>query len=440
MNFENFEESILNQFRNNSKNVVFDEKLIEYHFLDADIDYLKKFIDDFNTVLVEYKGNKYKSFEKFLMYGSMKGVLDKFRESDILIRACKTYNKKLLEWLFTMKINYNVRDQEGMTALMHAARNGSLGFAVDKLIEVGSDSLNMEDNYGNTALFHAVSKPENLKKLLSSDININHINKDRDNILLHCCRYDYMRSYDILNQYNCFDARFSNKYGKTVAMYLVENARYKELVEYLKKNEDKIGPNDKNKFGYGLVSSYMKSYYNRYIGIVTKNKGFSNEFLYPFAYTFSTLIELNCDFNVSVDEDDNTPIMIFLMMRDYVSAKYLLDNYNGTIDLSKKNKYGVNASYFSLFIDKNIFEKLEFNKILNNYILSYDDLKKTIYTNDTFDSQYRESDHDIVVHQNINYINKYPLVPKYSTFVRQWILEILYPNVGPAVVYPFNLN
>eukprot|EP00833_Pecoramyces_ruminatium_P010536 jgi/Orpsp1_1/1184568/evm.model.c7180000090055.1 len=359
------EESFLKQLENNCKNIEFNKKLIEDYINGPDSSYIKKFIYDFNTVLLKFKGKKYKIFEKVLMYNSMKIVLEEFRESDILIRACKTVNKKLFEWLFTMKLNYSLQDQAGMTALMHAANNGSLGFVVDKIIKEGNDSINIKDIFGNNALFYSTNKPENLKKLLKSNIDIKHINKNGDNVLLYSCRNDNIRSFEILNKYECFDPRYVNHEGKTAAMYLVENGRHNELIDYLSKNKDKISPFDINKSREGLVSTYMISYYERYVGNLCEME-FNNERNYNviknFAFILSSLIKFGCDFNIPVDKDGNTPIMIFLMMKDYVSAKYLLDNYKGTIDLSIKNKYGVNASYLSLFLNEDIFERLEFNR------------------------------------------------------------------------------
>eukprot|EP00833_Pecoramyces_ruminatium_P017509 jgi/Orpsp1_1/1191541/evm.model.d7180000086831.1 len=175
-------------------------------------------------------------------------------------------------------------------------------------------------------------------------------------------------------------------------MYLVENGRHNELIDYLSKNKDKISPFDINKSREGLVSTYMISYYERYVGNICEME-FNNERNYNviknFAFILSSLIKFGCDFNIPVDKDGNTPIMIFLMMKDYVSAKYLLDNYKGTINLSIKNKYGVNASYLSLFINEDIFERLEFNRRLNTNILSYNALKNTIQNNKTFDTSFK---------------------------------------------------
>eukprot|EP00833_Pecoramyces_ruminatium_P010581 jgi/Orpsp1_1/1184613/evm.model.c7180000090263.1 len=285
-----------------------------------------------------------------------------------------------------MKLNYSLQDQTGMTALMHAANNGSLGFVVDKIIKEGNNSINIKDIFGNNALFYSTNKPENLKKLLKSNIDIKHINKNGNNVLLYSCRNDNIRSFEILNKYECFDPRYVNHEGKTVAMYLVENGRRNELINYLSKNKDKISPFDINKSGEGLVSTFIISYYERYVGNLCEME-FNNECN---CIIFSNLIKFGCDFNIPLDKDGNTPIMIFLMMKDYVSAKYLLDNYKGTIDLSIKNKYNVNASYLSLFLNEDIFEGLYFDKKSNAHILSCNALKKAIQDNKTYDFSFKK--------------------------------------------------
>jgi len=44
--------------------------------------------------------------------------------------------------------------------------------------------------------------------------------------------------------------------------------------------------------------------------------------------------------------------------KDYISAKYLIDNYKN-LNLSIKNRYGISGSSFIGLIDKKVFDAME---------------------------------------------------------------------------------
>jgi len=67
--------------------------------------------------------------------------------------------------------------------------------------------------------------------------------------------------------------------------------------------------------------------------------------------TLITLDVMNFDFNIIIDEEGNTPIMFFLMVRDYVTVIHLLEKHED-LNLSIKNKNGISFSYLTLFVDK----------------------------------------------------------------------------------------
>ena len=70
-----------------------------------------------------------------------------------LILAAKTGNWKVVKFLLEHKANTEIRDKNGMTALMHAAA-GDLAWAVIELLQNGADPL-ARDYFGRTALDHA---------------------------------------------------------------------------------------------------------------------------------------------------------------------------------------------------------------------------------------------------------------------------------------------
>ncbi|KAG4094793.1 ankyrin [Neocallimastix lanati (nom. inval.)] len=438
--FETFSETLLNQLKNENKDclktIEINNKLIEHYLNGQDLGYLKKFVNEFNETVIEARVNKYKLFEKVLNHKLFYNVIAEFRKSDVLIRACKKVNKKAVEWLLTMNIDPNVQDENGMTALMHAAEHVSTDFAVSKLLN--EKSVNMVDNNGNNVLFHATNAPDILKKLLKSRVNVNYLNNDGENVLLYSCRNDKIRAYEILIKEKNADLNCVNCVGMTPAMYLVENARYREVESLVKKG--KVNPNYVNKFGNSLVSVYIKKYYQQYIGNIGETN-YASQYNYVvtknYALTFRVLIDLGCDFNKPIDMDGNTPIVALLMMKDYVSAKYLIDNCSN-LNLSIKNKYGVSGSSFRGFIDEKVFDAMNYNKTRNSSSISCKALVKAIsehitYENDTkYDPEIVDNG-DVIIQKTMEMVNSYPIKPEIAKVAEQWVLEVLYPDAGATV-------
>jgi len=436
MDFQNFENELFNQLISEDKNCL---KTIESHtklvneYLNNNQDpiFIKAFVNGFNNIVLDTKVKKYSLFESVLNHQLFGKVLNTFRQSDVLVRACRNVNRKAVEWLLTMKIDYNYQDEYGRNALMYVAERASLGFALEKIMKSNID-MNKVDRDGNNALFYATNCPENLKKLLKSKINKYRTNNYGESLLLYCSRYDKIRSFELLRKDKNFDPYIYNCVGKTAAMYLVENARFKELKSYVKSN--KIDPNYVNKFGQSLLSTFVEKYYQQYIGNIGEIS-FTSKLNYVntknYAYTLLALIDLKCNFNIPVDEHGNTPIMIFLMMKDYITTKYLLDHC--VIDLSIKNKNGANASFLSLFIDESLFDSLDYNKRRNANTISYKALKKALQNNTTFDRGHVNLDENISIYPSVKYENPYLIDHNYAILVNQWIMEVFYPNAGGVI-------
>jgi len=436
LEFETFKDLLLGQLKTENNDYLStiekSKKLINEWFDRSDSTFVKNFIHDFNNTILDSEVKNYDVFENVLKLKTFTYVYAEFIKSDILVKACKMVNRRAVKWLLNFNISNDIQDEYGMTALMYAAKTASLTFALDKLIN-RSSNINMTDYYGNTALFHATSCPDNLKKLLKTKIDINHLNNDNESVLLYCCRYDKNRAYEMLANNKSLDPNLSNCVGKTAAMYLVENGRFKDIKTFIKKR--KIDPSYVNKFGESLVSTYVKKFYQQYIGMIGEtNYGSRYNYIVTknLALTLVSLVELKCNFDIPVDEEGNTPIMVFLMIKDYVTAKYLLDKCK-TINLSTKNKNGINASFLSTFIDREVFEKLEYNKTRNQFSISYKALKNAIQDHPTYDNSF---DADITITPVFK--NLYPIVPEIAKIAEQFILEVFYPNAGGVVTYGCN--
>jgi len=435
--FESFSTLILKQLAVGDKKALstIDDhsKLIEQCLSNPKNDYMKNFVNDFNTVIVESKMKKYKIFENVLNHKLFENVLTVFKNSDVLIRACEALNKNAAEWLLTMGLNYNVQAESGATALMESAFRPTLYSVFENLLKSNVD-VNIVDNNGNTALFYATKNPKSLKTLLKkSDIDINHLNKDDDSVLTYCCRMDRVGTLDILINQKSLDPNHTNRDGKTAAMYLVENAQYQILKPFVLNN--RINPNYKSKLGQTLVHCFFNKYYQHCNGDIEHIQLFNRSGYLRnkrYAYTLMTLIDLKCDFNVPVDADGNSPIMVLLMMKDYVTCQYLLEKCGHLIDLSKSNYNGINASYLSLFISPEVFEGLTFK---DNDIFSLKVLKKAFTDNPTFDKRYMSND-DINITETLKITNKYQIIPGRSKIIQEWLLEVYFPRALKSLRVP----
>eukprot|EP00833_Pecoramyces_ruminatium_P008039 jgi/Orpsp1_1/1182071/evm.model.c7180000079754.1 len=430
MDFEQFEVEFLSRLEKNDKKCIEiiekNEKLIIENFINSpDMVLIQNFIFKLEEVVLILK--KFKLIEKALKHNLFKVVLKQFRESDILIRACQNNkNMDLIKWLLTMNINLFFQDINGMTALMYAVQHYSLIFVVKHILKnCSNDILNITDNNGNNALFHAIHNTNILKMLLDTTIDYKHINNDNENVLLYCCKLDKYNTVKTLLKLD-IDASMVNNVGKTAAMYLVENNRYLQLRDLVKTKH--IDVNYKNKFDKTLVTIYFKTYYS---DSCTNEYNFNKQSNYYMfknkASTFLELIQLGCDFNVVIDEEGNTPILFLLYIEDYISANYLLNKCQ--IDVTVKNIHDVNAQMLSATLNEKIFEELEYNKNSYKNELSVDSLRR--YINIRFSDDFSINITKVDIPQQ----NRYK-PPMNIINIQKWYMEILYPNMMPIMRDP----
>jgi len=131
----------------------------------------------------------------------------------------------------------------------------------------------------------------------------------------------------------------------SILQYLLEHGRT-EIVKSLI-TDKQIDINHQDCQGNTLLSTVLKNYQEAYINC-------DRDAITTSISSLTMLIELGCDLNSSIDSDGNTPIMLFLMLKDYATTYYyLVKRYSDKIDLSVKNKNGINATYLTLFINTN---------------------------------------------------------------------------------------
>jgi len=235
MDFQKFQRQLLTEIVNDSKdcfNTIEDNKELIEHYLYDNTDapvYVTSLVQNINDIVI-FDLKKFKTLEKVLKHTSFQKVLGEFRESDVLIRACENGNKKAVDWLLTMNMNIRTTDGKGMTAFMYAVQHSDLLSVVEFLLKIADEKyLNIKDNDGNTAIFHAIKNKEVLEKMLEyKKINIYHINNNNENLFTYACKNDYVILFNTLIKLN-FDFNLCSRSGKTAAMYLEENGRHFQL-------------------------------------------------------------------------------------------------------------------------------------------------------------------------------------------------------------------
>ncbi|ORX76321.1 hypothetical protein BCR32DRAFT_296322 [Anaeromyces robustus] len=374
--YETFKEKLFKYLRKESKKslkVIEDNrKLIEYYLYNKDLPQVKAFVDEFNDIVLDQNIKKYKIFESVLKDRSFDGVLARFRESDVLVRICKLEyekaegwritsldNKKVIDWLLTMNINYGAKDKSGMTALMYAVRHEILDFIVKKIMSTNGKHINFVNNKGNNALFFASLNENNLKRFLKYKdyFNPNHLNNNNENIILFVCRFGELFSnkhLSLISELNCSYPNITNNDGLTAAMYLVKRNKHKSIKFFVENFN--IDPNYRNKFGNNLVSVLIQTYYNHFIKCIDETEGFGLNFkpIKRFAFTLQRLIEIGCDLHTPVDEYGNTIDIILNKIKDETTIQYLLEN--NCIDYAIENNHDNSIKYCEVDITNPIIQ------------------------------------------------------------------------------------
>jgi len=377
MEFSELESKFLLQLKSNDnkciKTIEKNKKLVEeYLGKNANPTGINNFVDGFNNIVVEAKKsivkNPLKLFEKVLKHPLFSQVLITFNNSDVLIKACKVGNKDVIKWLLSsMKVSPYVQDKDGMSALMYAAQCG-FNFVIKPFLK-DSRCLNLEDKDVNNVLYYAVRNSEFIDDksdnqfaldLINSAININHFNHNGETILTYCSKYDKYNSicwYLIKNL--DIDVNIADNNGFTPAMYIAERGMFKVFSSLNKRN-----------CNYGYMDSHGQSVLSILIDKLYSKNNLSAPYEH-YVKCLSILVNRQSDFNIPVDKEGNTAVMISEMLDDNITIAYCAQTLE-KLDLSVKNKYGENITSLAVKFDR--------IKIL-----------KLLRSNPTFDYYYRDS-------------------------------------------------
>jgi len=383
MNYETFVTELLDALRNNNKHAISlieqNEKLIQANLDEkCNVITMDKFINDIIDIVVDNSIKKYDVIKKTLKHKSMAVVYRNFNNSIAMIKAVEANNTKALDWLLSLKVSPTVQDENGMNVLMHVVQNRDLNSYV-KTFASDKTCLNQEDDHGRTALFYALSNAMALWKLEECGIDINHRDHEGNNVLIYCCKYKKLSHLKHLLKQKV-DVNAVDNEGRTAGMYLAMNGYYADAI---------------CKGTFGLYNTIMTGDYSTFVTLRAAgfNINYINEMresalslllkhMYKsvdtkkfdnYVRTLISMIFNGCKFNTPLDKDDNTALMIFLLINDYESFNFVT-RYCNHIDFSKKNKNG--ESITSLYMkNKN---ELFFRSILK---LSTADIDYTDPTN-----------------------------------------------------------
>ncbi|ORX46861.1 ankyrin [Piromyces finnis] len=367
MDYEKFQLELLNQLSSeNNECIEFIEKnketIIKNFGEKADIKKIYNFTNKINDIIVSDKLNlNYELIEDVLKHPYFNNVLKIFRNSDVLVRACRVKNERAGKWLIGMNINPYIQDENGVTALMYATQNCILSI----LNQYSNDNkcLTLVDKNGENALFYFVRSPvfygeeRQNQWLLNPIIDINHKNNNGETLLIYCAKNDILKP---INKYilknPSIDVNIVDNEGKTAIMYLTERGRHLEIFNLRNKNCNYDYKNSKNQ---SALSILIKKMYSEPDDLYKDN-------YYNYVQIMADFIRYQCDFNCSVDINDNTPFMILLLANDMQTAEFCIRRI-GKLDLSVKNKYEENAT--SLFCKLNLFSDL--SNLINNITFDY---------------------------------------------------------------------
>lgn len=210
----------------------------------------------------------------------------------------------------------------------------------------------------------------NLRTLIVTSIDVNHLDCNNDSILTYCCKNKIYEPIKTLAVAKNLNLNTFNNDDKTAAIYLVEDLRYTELRQIVNKDMNFYYINRNNKSAMSILfKKYYEYYHNRDIDKILSTIN-----------VIKVLVDKSVNFNISIDEQGNTPVMFLMMVEDWISLSYIMF-YHKNLDLSLKNIYGESASSLCLRMSQKRVDEV----ISSNYNLSVKTLLSLFFKNDSFD-------------------------------------------------------
>lgn len=184
--------------------------------------------DSAHSLLRACRNENLEIISQLLVSGISVNGRDKFTSSGnrLLMCAAGMKNENIFDLILKYKPNLDDQDEYGETALMHAVDNGQLS-KVKKLIKIGSN-LNLKNLKGQTALMLAAckNKPEILSVLMTSGANPNITNNKGDTPLMFVIEQPKMLKSMISASTNL---EIIDIFGQTVLYLACHNGHYESV-------------------------------------------------------------------------------------------------------------------------------------------------------------------------------------------------------------------
>ncbi|OUM58984.1 hypothetical protein PIROE2DRAFT_64068 [Piromyces sp. E2] len=226
-----------------------------------------------------------------------------------------------------MSIDPCVQDEEGKTALMYAAKIRDLYFVIQQF-NSNFACINLEDKDGNNLLFYCTDKETND---MLPDVDVNHLNHNHETPLVYFCKNEIFTHLSCLLKRSDINVNIPDNEGKTAIMYLTEKNKTAELNSFALSKKG-YAFNYISEKGESILSIFIKNMYQT--DFVKTNYDYD-----ILANSIITFIKAGVDFNVVVDEEGNTALMVFLIAHDF-DTFHFVSKYAKNIDFAKKNKNG----------------------------------------------------------------------------------------------------
>jgi len=310
---------------------------------------LDEFLRRLSLIVFQTDKGKFGALKCTLEHSAMTNVYHHFINSNIMLRALQMEKVHVVKWLLSMDVSPYVQDENGMNALMYAVQNIKLVsfipvFASDKRC------LNQVDSNRRNALFYAVNCALGLTELLKYDIDINHRDENGDTILIYCCKKGMFHRVVCLTKNNV-DVNATDHSGKTAAMYL---AMQGESTDYNIQQTRALYKTIRGRYSFfdtlkaagcnfNYINNNGESVLSLLLKFMYKPENSNKKKLTKYIHLLISLLITDCDFNIPIDEDGNTAVMVFLLVNDLETLDIVM-KFRKDLDFSKKNKYGENAT------------------------------------------------------------------------------------------------
>jgi len=111
------------------------------------------------------------------------------------------------------------------------------------------------------------------------------------------------------------DTNIVDNEGRTAAFYLIEQGNYRQLSLLQNVNFDYVN----EKFNETALSILIKK-------IDQARDHESPNYIISYIEIIKILVKNKANFNIAIDEEGNTPLMYFVMVKDFSSVYYLMNN------------------------------------------------------------------------------------------------------------------